>query len=417
MKLTPQIALRQETRLKLSQDLQRAIGLLELSNLDLAEALGAAAADNPWLRLAAPRATAAAADTAMDEGPSLIGHVLARLPGLVPRAADRPVALALAEALDASGFVPADLGALAARTGRPLRRVEGVLAALQQIEPRGLFARSLAECLALQLAEEGPIAPEMRRVLDVLPLLAKGGPAALARETGLAPAMLETALARLRGLDPRPAARFAHAPAPTRVADLIFENAQGGWQARLNPETLPRLSLARLATAAPRGSVLARERQTAQSLIRAVERRNRSLLALGTVLAAEQAGFLSDGPAGQRPLTMRAVAARIGLHESSVGRMANSGSAATPHGTLPLRSFFCRAGQRAPSAPASLGVPALELQIRHMIRDEPPEAPLSDAEIAARLARDGHALSRRMVALLRARAGLGNRSTRRRAGP
>lgn len=417
MKLSPSLALRQQTRLKLGQELQRAIGFMALDNLELARRLEEAAAENPWLSLQLPPALdrGSLEDAAAAEGPSLIAHVLAALPGLVSGAADRRIAFALVEELDASGFLARPLDEVAQRCGLPLARVETVLAQLQRIEPRGLFARSLAECLMLQLPEEEARQGAMRRLLAALPALARGGPAAVARDSGLEEAEVAALLARLRELNPRPAAGFSTGVTRVRVADLVFSEADGGWRAELNPETTPGARLADPGGAAvPRGSALSRARGEARNLIAALERRNASLLALGQVLAREQAGFLCRGEIGQRVLTMRAVAAELGLHESTVGRMVNSGAAATPAGTLPLRRFFCRAVRRAEEgSPPAASAPALIARIGQIIAEEPPEAPLSDAQISERLTAEGRAVSRRVTAKLRARAGFGNRTARR----
>lgn len=416
MKLSPSLALRQQTRLKLGQELQRAMGFMALDNLELARRLEEAAAENPWLTLRLPPALdRGALEEVAAEGPSLIAHVLAELPALVPGAGDRRIALALAEELDSSGFLAHPPEEVARRCGMSPARVERVLAALQRIEPRGLFARSLAECLRLQLPEAEARQEAMGRLLGALPALARGGPAALARDSGLDAATVEALLRRLRGLNPRPASGFATVATRVQVADLVFSEADGGWRAELNPETTPAARLADPGAAAvPRGSALSRARGEARSLIAALERRNASLLALGRVLAREQAGFLSRGEIAQRVLTMRAVAAELGLHESTVGRMVNSGAAATPAGTLPLRRFFCRAVRRAGEGGAeAVSAPALIARIGQIIAGEPPEAPLSDAQIAERLAAEGRAVSRRVTAKLRARAGFGNRAARR----
>ena len=414
MKLTHDLALRQQTRQTLSQDLRRALGVMALDNLGLTETLRAAAADNPCLRLRLPAATSAGAvvgdgigaETAA-EGPSLIAHVLARLPDLVPAAADRPLALALVEELDSAGFLARPLPEIARRRGDSPERAGRVLRQLQRIEPRGLFARSLAECLALQLPEAEAGAPEMARLLAALPALTQGGPAAMARETALSEPDIARLLARLRQLDPRPAAAFAQAPARLRIADLIFTETGGDWQVALNPDTLPRVALADMAGALPRF------RREAQSLIQALQRRNDSLLALGRILIRDQAGFLDRGAIAQRPLTLRVVAAELGLHESTLGRMVGAGAAATPAGTLPLRRFFCRGtGDRGAVASA----PAVTAKIAEILATEPDHAPLSDAQIAAELAAQGLSVSRRVTAKLRARAGFANRAARRRRG-
>jgi len=414
MKLAPSLALRQRTQLKLGQELQRALGFMALDNLELARRLEEAAAENPWLSLRIPPALDRAGPDASvaSDGPSLIGHVLAQLPRLVPAAGDRRIALALAEELDGSGLLCRPLSEIARRCGASLDVVKAVLAQVQRIEPRGLFARSLSECLLLQLPEEEAQDSRMRRLLDALPALARGGPAALARDSGLSEAEVAACLARLRRLDPRPASGFSAAPAQVRVADLVFTETPTGWRADLNPETTPTARLAEAgSTEVPRGSALSRARGEARSLIAALERRNASLLALGQVLAREQGGFLSDGEIAQRPLTRRAVARELGLHESTVGRMVKSGAAATPSGTLPLCRFFCRDVRRGGDGDA--GAPALMARIVALVAEEPPNAPLSDAQIAQRLADEGYSVSRRVTAKLRARAGLGNRAVRR----
>lgn len=417
MKLRPNLALRQQTRLKLGQELQRAIGFMALDNLELRRVLSEAAEDNPWLSLRLPPALdRGAIEEAAAEGPSLIAHVLAALPGLVTGAEDRRIALALAEEIDAGGILARPLAEIAQRCGVATARVEKVLARLQKIEPRGLFARSLSECLALQLPEGEARDSRMRRVLGALPVLERGGPAALARESGVAVEEVAELLARLRQLDPRPAAPFSHAAARVRIADLVFSETRDGWRAELNPETTP---LAKLSDPGRitvlRGSALSRARGEARSLIAALERRNASLKALGQVLAREQAGFLRWGEIALRPLTVRAVAAELGLHESTVGRLVNSGSAATPAGTLPLRGFFCRAVRRdGAEERGAASAPALMARIAQIIAAEPPEAPLSDARIAERLNAAGLTVSRRVTAKLRTRAGFGNRAARRR---
>lgn len=412
MKLRYEITLRQQVRLHLSQDLSRAIGLLELSNLDMAQSLSEAARDNPWLRLRLPRAVADTAPETIAEGPSLMAHVEAQIPRLVATA-DRKIAQALSEALDPAGFLDTPPETIAARLGLAPARVERVLTALQRIEPRGLFARSVAECLRLQLAAEGPIPPTMQRVLDALPRLAEGGPEAIVAATGLSADAVQTALARLRGLDPRPAAGFATDAVPPRVADLIFAETEGTWQAALNPESLPVLTLEE-AAAPGRGTRLARDRSAALGLIRAVERRNRTLLALGALLAREQAAFLRQGEAGLRVLTMRSAAASLGVHESSVSRIAGSASAETPQGTKSLRAFFARAVRQSEGTRAA---PAVRARIATLIAAEDARAPLSDAEIAGRLGQEGIDVSRRVVAKLRHAAGLDNRSACKRAAP
>ena len=415
MKVSNEISMRQQTALRLTLGLTRSIGFLELSNVELTQTLHEIASDNPWLLLQAARPAEFSGADAEDDGPSLISHILSQLPHLVPAPRDHAIAVALAEALDANGILTTTTDAVARRTGVTRDRVDTVLEALRRIEPRGLFARSFADCLGLQLAAADALDADMQSVLDHLDILTHGGMEALAADAGLPLSKVATLVARLRELDPRPAARFSHQTSTSRVADLIFTETADGWQVALNPETTPRLTLAALGGSIPRGSRLSQERREANMLIAAIERRNKSMLEVGRVLAREQSGFLSDGVGALRPLTKRAVAAEIGLHESTVGRLVNAGSAATPHGTIPLTRFFSRATHRNPAMEEPpFAAPAVGEMIARIVENEPAEKPFSDTQIAERLSSDGITVSRRVVSNIRNRAGIDNRATRKR---
>ncbi|NCQ23545.1 MAG: hypothetical protein COW54_01780 [Rhodobacteraceae bacterium CG17_big_fil_post_rev_8_21_14_2_50_63_15] len=410
MKLGSTIALRQQVRMGLSPHLQTGLAFMAAGNLELARCLEEAAADNPWLELRLPmRPNDAPPTEAAACGPTLHEHVLLCLPTLIHDASDQPVALAIIEELDSGGFMVRPLRDIAARCGVPTERVEGVLRALQRIEPRGLFARSVSECLALQLTEAERKTDRLNRLLRVLPMLTRGGIDAVALASGLSVAEVKTGLARLRGLDPRPAACFAGAMVRTRVADLIFVRDGSSWQVTLNPDTTPRAWMAcAVGPTGRRDPAPSRSRREAHGLVTALERRNLTLLALGEILAHEQGAFLSQGEIAQRPLTQRAVARVLRLHESTIGRMVNACAAATPQGIMPLQRFFCRAVRH--DGLAGTSAPAMIARIARLIATEVPQKPLSDDQIAAWLSDAGWPVSRRVAAKLRARAGIGNRS-------
>ncbi|MBC7147632.1 MAG: hypothetical protein H5U24_19910 [Thioclava marina] len=254
----------------------------------------------------------------------------------------------------------------------------------------------------------------MRRMLDALPVLADRGPAALAEAAGLGADELAPLLARLRDLNPRPAAGFSTDTARTRIADLLFEREGDRWIARLNPESLPRLEINDFKQGASSAMSFSREKSAALRLVSALETRNENLLALGRLLAGEQAQFLSHGPVGQRVFTRREAARRLGLHESTVGRLASSSSAATPAmGVLPLREFFSRALRRQAEASPVQGSLAIKARIEQMIAGEDPARPLNDGELSDALRAEGISISRRVVAKLRTSAGIPNRAVRR----
>lgn len=420
MKLTHDTRLQQTTGLKLSQNMRHLIGFLGMSNAEIAEAVALQAADNPLLEVrfapAGAGGSAGADMAAVAVAPDLHAHVMAQLPSLLPDAAAAPLALALLGALDASGFVSQPLAQIAATCGCAPARAEAVLKALQRAEPTGLFARALPECLELQLREQELWSPAFAALVANLPLVAEGRFTDLAGLCGLDDAALAAHLKTLRGLDPRPAGPFSHRPAPTRIPDLVVQPApEGGWAVTLNPDTLPVIRL-RAAAIGPLGGAHRRVAlREAQQLQRVLDMRNRSLLALGQRLAQQQPDFLARGVAHLRPLTMRAVAADLALHESTVGRMANTAAMQTGLGVVPLRAFFGHAPSRG-DVTAELAAPAIAARIADRIAREDPQQPFSDPQIADWLQGQGVAISRRTVAKYRAAAGIADKATRRRRG-
>jgi RNA polymerase sigma-54 factor len=350
-------------------------------------------------------------------GPSLFGHVLAALP-LVTRGADRAIALRLTEALGETGLLVEPLEEIAAELGLPLGRVAAVLARLQRIEPAGLFARSLAECLALQLCARGLFDETAVAVLARLDGLAGSDAEGFARRHGLDPDRVGRLWPVLARLSASPAAAFAE-PAPALRPDLAFERRPEGWQAVVLAEAQPRLALcpdafrralARAPDAAQRDRTR-RQWQEAQDLARALAGRAATLARLGQILVLAQRAGLDSGFRARAPLTRREVAARLGLHEATVGRLVQQRLALVGGRMVPLSWFFERP-QPAATAPGATRSAVLAA-LRALIEAEGGAAKLSDAELARRLAAQGLSLSRRRLGKYRQLLGL---PARRRGG-
>lgn len=431
------LALRQSGAVAMTAQLTQAIGLLALDNAALAAHVTALA--NPHLDLR-PRAELSAVwldlvrivpppvqplpggapSWALGTGglpldrdlpaaaPGLVAHVMAQLGLLVRDPALHPVALVVIEALEPSGWLSADVPALAARARVAPAVVEDVLARLQQAEPAGLFARSLAECLALQARDQGFLTPAFAALLAHLPLVAAGDLDGLALACGCPRDAVAAMIRRLRGLNPKPGAAFGDAPAPLRAPDLVLRPEGGGWLVELNAASLP---APRLRPDAPGGSPEAW--RAARWLMRALERRNATALRVASEIVARQQGLLARGPDAMDPLTIADIALATGLHRSTISRVTAALTVALPRRTLPLRAFFCaRVTGRAqpgdaPSVPAMLGM------LRAIVAAEDPARPLSDDAIAQRLAQGGAALARRTVAKYRAQAGIPAQPARR----
>ena len=447
--------------------LQQAIRLLQLSNLELADAVAEALDANPLLREApATDADPAAADLArplekpesggavrLGQGgaipvaqglwqgrpwrrggrrdgadsldladtvagqPTLREHAAAQAAMLLADARDRAVADRLIGELDSFGWCVAAPSEIAAEMDVDAARVASVLAVLRQMEPAGLFARSLGDCLALQIEDRGEMTPPLRALLDNLDLLADGDLLRLADLCGVAVDRIDGLVARLRNLTPHPGALFAAETVETRVPDLLLRPAPGGgWTLELNPETLPRLMVDRAYAAQLRAGRLSpderrfvREQvQSASWLVRALEQRAATLLTVAAEALRRQEHWLADPGAPRRPLAMVDLGAALDMHVSTVSRAVAGKHVATPGGLIAIRDCFVGG-----LATAAGGVSAAEVQqaLRALIDAE--ETPLSDAALAGALGDAGIPVARRTVAKYREELGIPSSTVRR----
>lgn len=411
------LRLHQTTSQRMSQVMQRAMGLLQMDHADLAGFLIGEAAANPCLQVTLPQpepepqpaprhwrlallGSGEEVDrlTARTEG--LYAHVMRQIGLLFRSPEDIRIATLFAEALEPSGWLGCETAEVARQAGCSLSKAEEILARLQQMDPAGLFARTLAECLRLQLLDQDALSAPMERLLEVLPLLARGDSAGLLAQCGIGAEALAVLVTRLRRLDPKPGTRFDDAPALRRAPDLVAErDDEGQWQVSLNTATAPQVAVLPLSGAEHRAA-----RAEARWLERTLSRRNALVLRVAAHVLSAQRAFLEQGATHLRPLSCADVAAALGLHETTVNRVRNGLLVQTPSGVLPLRAFFARGGttqgdgNRIPSA-------ALSALIAELIAGEDPDAPLTDQAIAERLAKRGIDVSRRTVANRRRDAG------------
>jgi RNA polymerase sigma-54 factor len=301
------------------------------------------------------------------------------------------------------------------------------LALVQDCEPTGVGARSLAECLALQLAERDRLDPAMRRLIDNLHLLERGDRRRLRALCGVDDEDFTDMLAELRALDPelraldpRPCAGFQAERAETLIPDVYLRRtAWGGWEVELNTETLPRvlvdnryateLAAARGGTGSEARAFVSECRANASWLVRSLDQRARTILAVATEIVRHQDRFFAEGITGLQPLTLRMVADAAGLHESTASRVTSNKYIATERGIFELKYFFTNAvGSGGPAAEA------VRHRIRNMIAAEAPENVLSDDIIVEQLQDDGIDIARRTVAKYRKALGIPSSVERRR---
>ena len=284
-------------------------------------------------------------------------HVLEQIELIFADADDRRIALKLAEGLDEAGYCRLEAPAIAEALGVSLETVERVWARLRQIEPAGLFARTVAECLGAQLAERDRLDPAMKALLDNLDLVAAGELGQLRRRCGVDDEDLRDMLAELRTLDPRPGQKFDFEPIQPVAPDLFLtpakdpETGEEGWHIELNTDALPKVlvdrnyhaTLMKGARAKPDRDFVAERFQSANWLVKTLEQRATTILKVAREIVRQQDGFFRQGVSALRPLVLRDIAIATELHESTVSRVTSNKYIATPRGIFELKYFFTSA--------------------------------------------------------------------------
>jgi RNA polymerase sigma-54 factor len=342
--------------------------------------------------------------------PPLREHLFQQIRLALAEPAERLIAAQLVDQLDEAGYLSGDLGALAATLGISRKELDAVVEKLLGLEPVGVFARTLAECLGVQLRDRNRLDPAMKTLLANLELLAKGDKARLMRLCGVDAADLDDMIAEIRNLDPRPAAGFDAPPASPLIPDVLMRAAPGGqgWTVELNPDTLPRLLVDRryydtVARSGVNGKArdakrfLAARLQEANWLVRALDQRARTILRVATAIVERQKGFFDHGIAQLRPLVLRDIAEAIEVHESTVSRATANKYIATPRGTFELKFFFSTAVGSGNGEAHS--AESIRHRIKSLIAGE--RDILSDDAIVSALRREGYDLARRTVAKYR----------------
>jgi RNA polymerase sigma-54 factor len=331
--------------------------------------------------------------------------------------------------LDEAGYLPVPLRDVAGDLGLPISDLEAGLALLQTLDPSGVGARSLGECIALQAAEADRYDPCMARLIDNLDLVARGEFARLKRICGVDDEDFADMLAELRGYDPKPGLRFGGGAGAMVTPDILLTaRADGGWDIALNQATLPRLVVNRSYYVELRGSCtdksakgwLSEKLADANWLIKALDQRQKTILKVAAEIVRQQDGFFRHGVSQLKPLTLRAVAETIAMHESTVSRVTSNKYLECERGTFELKYFFTSGVARvgaaggAANGEGAVSAEAVKAAIRTLIEAENPKAILSDDALVDLLRDKGFDLARRTVAKYREAIGLGSSVQRRR---
>lgn len=441
-----------------SPRLQHAVRLLQMSSQEYAQALRNAAELNPFLEIEPPahegiaetapvvadacadveaaaafdRVTAAPAsserhlshDESFDlmQGVPLPHSLCAHLHGQlgVLRLSERELtfARAVVEALDDDGYLRIsleDVGTALGETGADAKReLRTALRRVQALDPAGVAARSVAECLCLQVEAACAVARASevgtwhlaRRILEAhIDLLAAHDVGKLARALDEAPQEVQRAIDCIRRLDPHPGWQFSETVARVVVPDVTVKKLRGAWRTSLNDSTLPRVKVnsayAQLLEqhgekhGAGQSAAMKECLEQARWMVGSVSQRASTILDVARAIVARQKMFFEHGPLAMKPLGLREIAEEVGVHPSTVSRTVHNKYMATPIGIFELQHFFSRGLEHAAGG-ASAPV-ALQGLIRELIAVEKPVAPLSDAVLARQLAQQGFRIARRTV--------------------
>ncbi len=494
MALGPRLDLRQSQSLVMTPQLQQAIKLLALSNLEIETFIAEELEKNPLLEAergpsgddevpaapdadfdagdvaadpdALPEADAAGGDGALDvdlggedfhqdsavdrmggmdgglgldgiaisgsgDGPdfdafagdnlSLHDH-LRHQAGELLSGTDLLIAEQLIDRIDETGWFLANLAETAQRLGIPLAEAERILAVIQTFDPSGVGARNLAECLALQAKDADRYDPAMARLIANLDYLAKGNLAALKRICQVDDEDMADMIRELRAYDPKPGCRFeTHERVDAIVADIFVARRGGGWAVELNNGTLPRLLVNRVYYQELAGGPQDKASrawlndclQSANWLMKALDQRARTIVKVATEIVLQQEGFFRHGVSHLKPLTLRAVAETIGMHESTVSRVTSNKYLSCDRGLYELKYFFT-SGVGTADGEGGASSEAVKSRIKALIGAEDADAILSDDQLVEMLKGEGFDIARRTVAKYREAIGLGSSVQRRR---
>lgn len=338
-------------------------------------------------------------------------HISQQIPLLLKDPHDRLVAQQLCDELDDAGYLQADLNDVAVRLGIEIGHAERVLERLQTLDPPGIFARSLGECLAIQLRQKDRLDPAMEMLVLHLDLLAKRDFASLRKLCGVDDEDLIDMLAEIRQLNPKPGADFASQVADVISPDIVVRPANaGGWTVELNPETLPRVLVNQsyfqqvsknCSKSSEDYAFLSDCLQNGNWLTRSLDQRAKTIMKVATEIVRQQDAFLMHGVDHLRPLNLKTVAEAIKMHESTVSRVTSNKYMLTPRGMFELKYFFTVSIGSADEGGDNHSAEAVRHKIKMLITQEAADAVLSDDDIVTSLKQAGVDLARRTVAKYR----------------
>ncbi|MFM8706896.1 MAG: RNA polymerase factor sigma-54, partial [Planctomycetia bacterium] len=338
---------------------------------------------------------------------TLSDHLHDQLSNYDLTAAERQAADKVIYNLDVNGYLPMPLEELVDPDGPPdqLPQLQKALEIVQGMDPPGVGARDLRECLLLQIRPEMPNFRQLRRLIsDHLEDMEGNKLPLIARKTGFSIEQIESLREQLHGLKPKPGAMFTQPFVPVVKPDVyVDQQPDGTWKVRLEEVDLPNLRISptyremlhAADTPAATREYIKRKINAAQWLIESIEQRRSTLLKTTQAIVDHQTRFLTDGPEAIEPLKMQQIADRIGMHVTTVSRAVDDKGLQTPRGFYPLRKFFV--GGTVSADGDEVAWDAVRVKLQEIIDHEPKDKPYSDDDLIKILGKQGITVARRTV--------------------
>lgn len=366
-------------------------------------------------------------ETAIAEEKNLRNHLSEQINACFYDEKERLTASLLVDFLDDSGFLRESSEDLAKRLSCSVTHISKIIAKLKQFDPTGIFAKDVKECFSIQLKERNLLDDAMFLLIENIDLLAKYDRKKLCSVCKVSPEKLDEMIVEMRRLNPNPASEFEHVVVQTRIPDVLMKalpkHEGGGWKVELNPETLPSVLVNNDYYIQVCGS-LSKDREgkkyvedcmtAANWLIRALEQRANTILKVSSSIIEEQNGFFLYGIEYMRPMTLRDIAEKIEMHESTVSRVTNGKYIYTPRGIFELKYFFTSSVGGSKGSGSDHSSNAIKAKISALIKSETAENILSDDRIVEILKKEGISIARRTITKYREALGIPSSSKRKR---
>ena len=470
MTISQRLDLRQQQSLVMTPQLQLAIKLLQMNALDLQTFIAAELMENPFLsdgtegeeQAAAPVSDEMPADTlsGMAEGDTshtdgldvdwdtmydspaqqgsgaahdgddvtswennvttektLRSHLEEQLGVACKHPKERFLGMLIIDAINDSGYLQMDVAQTAKQLGLPEAELERVLKIVQSFDPVGVGARNLAECLRIQLEARKQLTPATLVVLDNLDLLARQDFVKLARITELEVERIQMICDNIKSLTPKPGLQYGRAVANEIVPEVIItKDAQGEWKVELNAEAMPKVLLNKqYSNTNLKGSDKNFQNDKvarANWLLKSLEQRAKTIFRTAKAIVELQSDFFNHGVEGLKPMTLKVVADRIEMHESTISRVTTGKYMQTPLGVFEFKYFFSSAINTTGGS-VEVASESVKHMIKKLVATEDARKPLSDEKIVALLKNEGVDIARRTVAKYREALGILPTSQRR----